>query len=637
MTGLLSKINGHADIKKLSKEELAELAQEIRQTIIETVSRNGGHLSPNLGVVELTIALHRVFDFSRDKIVWDVGHQCYTHKLLTGRQKVFDTLRREGGISGFPRREENPADYFNTGHAGTSISAALGFATARDLSGEKYDVVAFIGDGSMTSGLSFEGLNNAGSHKTDVIVILNDNEMSISSNVGALSKHLTRIISGDLYNRLVKDVSSILGRVPALGARMTSLAHLLEEAIITIVKGLFVPGRHFEDLGFRYFGPIDGHNIKEMEETLESVRKLEGPRLIHVVTKKGKGYVHAEEKSGPFHGISPFVISTGKKVAAQSVTYTEIFGKTMVEMGATDEKILCITAAMPDGTGLVDFAGAFPSRMFDVGIAEQHAVTFAGALAASGYKPVVAIYSTFMQRAFDQVVHDVCNMNLRVVFAIDRAGIVGDDGATHQGVFDISFLRSVPNLVIMAPKSGAELREMLRAAVAHGGPVCVRYPRGTVEETPGVVGGIKIGKGELLSDGTDILLCAIGNRVSAAVSAAKMLESAGFSSAVINARFAKPIDAGLIGEYAKKCGRILTIEENVLQGGFGSAVFEELRNAGLGTVPGASIGVPDQFVEHSSQDSARKKFGLDAEGIRDAALKLLREAPKLHESRKGAA
>lgn len=625
--GLLEGVGGHESLKKLSAEQLTELAREIREKIIETVSTNGGHLSPNLGVVELTIALHRAFDFSRDKIVWDVGHQCYTHKLLTGRYGVFHTLRREGGISGFPRREENPADYFNTGHAGTSISAALGFAKARDLSGEKLDVVAVIGDGSMTSGLSFEGLNNAGSHKTDIIVVLNDNEMSISANVGALSKHLNRIISGEIYNRVVKDVDVLLGKIPAFGKKMAGLAHLLEEAVKTVIKGMFVPGRHFEDLDFRYFGPIDGHNLPFLEETLEKVKKLDGPRLIHVVTRKGKGYVHAEEKSGPFHGVSAFDVSTGKKAAPSAVSYTELFGRAMVELGEADEKIVCITAAMPDGTGLVEFAARFPERTFDVGIAEQHAVTFAGALAAAGYKPVCAIYSTFLQRAYDQIVHDVCNMNLHVIFAIDRAGIIGDDGSTHQGVFDVSFLRSIPNMVVMAPKDGAELVEMLRAAVRHDGPISVRYPRGAAVEISPSPAPVEIGRGELLREGTDILLCALGHTAGAALAAAQMLEKDGFSTAVINARFAKPIDAPLVGKWAKKCGCVLTVEENALQGGFGSAVFESLRSAGLSSIPGGSAGVPDVFVEHSTQESARKRFGLDAEGVRQTALKILNGIP----------
>ena len=622
----LPSIKGHADLKGISEKDLPALAAEIRRKIIEVVSTNGGHLSPNLGVVELTIALHRVFDFSRDKITWDVGHQCYTHKLLTGRYARFDTLRREGGISGFPRREESACDHFNTGHAGTSISAALGFAAARDLKGETHDVLAVIGDGSMTSGLSFEGLNNSGAHKTNLIVILNDNEMSISPNVGALSKHLNRIISGDIYNRLIKDVEILLGKIPAFGFQMTNLAHLLEDTVKSVIKGLFVPGRHFEDLGFRYFGPIDGHNLPFLVETLESVKKLNGPRLIHVVTRKGKGYVPAEEKSGPFHGTAPFVVSTGKKVAPSSLTYTSVFGKTMVDIGQSDPKLVCITAAMPDGTGLVEFAEKFPDRAFDVGIAEQHAVTFAGGMAAEGFKPVCAIYSTFMQRAFDSVIHDVCNMNLPVTFAIDRAGIVGDDGSTHQGVFDLSFMRAIPNMVVMAPKDENELRHMLFTAVNHNGPVSVRYPRGNALGVPldQRLRELEIGKAELLREGNDLLICAIGNRVADAVEAAKMLEKDGFSIAVINARFAKPLDVDLIGAWAKRCGHILTVEENVLQGGFGSAVFEELRNAGLGFLPGMALGVPDVFVEHATQEASRRKFQLDAAGIYQKAKEALK-------------
>ncbi|MBI5179133.1 MAG: 1-deoxy-D-xylulose-5-phosphate synthase [Nitrospinae bacterium] len=628
---LLPNIKGHADIQPLSVGEMETLAQEVRQVIIDAVSKNGGHLSPNLGVVELTIALHRVFDFASDKIVWDVGHQCYAHKLLSGRFDQFPTLRQEGGISGFPRREESPADAFNTGHAGTSISAALGFATARDLHRQTHDVLAVIGDGSMTSGLSFEGLNNAGAHKTDLIVILNDNEMSISPNVGALSKHLNRIISGEMYNRLTKDVDVLLSKVPGFGSQMSNLAHLLEDAVKSVIKGLFVPGRHFEDLGFRYFGPIDGHNLPFLIETLESVKKLKGPRLIHVVTKKGKGYVHAEEKSGPFHGTSPFVVSTGKKVAAPALSYTAVFGKTMVELGQVDKRVVGITAAMPDGTGMVEFIEKFPDRAFDVGIAEQHAATFAGALAAEGFRPVVAIYSTFMQRAYDSVVHDVCNMNLPVTFAIDRAGIVGDDGSTHQGVFDLSFMRGVPNMVVMAPKDENELRHMLFTAVNHNGPSCVRYPRGNALGVPldQRLHELEIGKAELLREGNDLLICAIGNRVPDAVEAARKLEKDGYSIAVINARFAKPVDTALIGAWAKRCGHILTVEENALAGGFGSAVFEELRSAGLGHIPGMALGVPDVFVEHSTQDSARKKFGLDADGIYAKAKELLKVRTEL--------
>ncbi len=624
---ILPNLKSPAELKTLSDADLAELAAEVREKIIGTVAASGGHLSPNLGVVELTIALNRVFDFALDKIVWDVGHQCYTHKLLTGRFDRFDTLRQEGGIAGFPRRAESPVyDHFDTGHAGTSISAALGFATARDLAAQSHDVVAVIGDGSMTSGLSFEGLNNAGAHKTNLIVILNDNEMSISPNVGALSKHLNRIISGDIYNRMVKDIDHILEKIPKVGHAMQLVAHSMEEGVKSMVKNILAPGRLFEDLGFKYFGPIDGHNLPFLIETLESVKKLEGPRLIHVVTRKGKGYTPAEEKSGPFHGTSPFVIATGKKTAAPALTYTAVFGRTMVELGDIFPKLVGVTAAMPDGTGMVEFMEKFPARAFDVGIAEQHAVTFAGAMAAEGYKPVVAIYSTFMQRAYDQVIHDVCNMNLPVVFALDRGGIVGDDGATHQGVFDLSFMRIVPNMVVMAPKDENELRHMLFTAAAHPGPVTVRYPRGNALGVPLDQGyhEMEIGKAELLREGNDLLICAIGGPVHEAMEAARLLAKDGVSAAVINARFAKPIDTALIGAWAKRCGNILTVEENALQGGFGSAVFEELRNAGIANIAGSMLGVPDRFVEQSTQAAARRRFGLDAAGIAAKARELFK-------------
>lgn len=620
---ILKNIKSPADLKELSEQELEKLAEEIREKIIEVVAKNGGHLSPNLGVVELTLALHSVFDFSKDRIVWDVGHQCYTHKLVTGRYKKFNTLRREGGLSGFPRREESSYDHFDTGHAGTSISAALGFACARELAGKKHDIVAVIGDGSMSSGLSFEGLNNAGARKTDIIVVLNDNEMSISPNVGALSAHLNRIISGELYNKMVQEVENLLKKIPAVGEQMTTLAHRMEEA----VKGLIVPGRLFEDLGFKYFGPIDGHKLPYLLETFESVKKLKGPRLIHVVTRKGKGYSYAEKKeTGSWHGTSSFDIATGKRKKSSRATYTSIFGKTMVDLAEHDEKIVAITAAMKEGTGLLEFAEKFPDRFFDVGIAEQHAVTFSAALAAEGFKPVAAIYSTFMQRAYDQLVHDVGNMNLPVTFALDRAGIVGDDGTTHQGVFDFSYLRHIPNMTVMAPKDENELRHMIFTAVNYHSPVAVRYPRGAGLGVPleQEFHKMEIGKAELVREGADLLICAIGNRVSEAQAAAEMLEKEGHSVAVINARFVKPLDTDLIALWAGRCGYILTVEENAVTGGFGSAVFEELRNAGHGAIAGAMLGIPDRYVQHATQDSSRRQFGLDAKGIYLKAKDFLR-------------
>ncbi len=618
---ILPKIKSPKDLAGLSLKEIETLADELRDKIVTVVASNGGHLSPNLGAVELTIALHRVFDFSRDKIIWDVGHQCYSHKLITGRYDRFDTLRREGGISGFPSRDESPYDHFNTGHAGTSISAALGMATARDLKGEDYKVVAFIGDGAMSSGLALEGLNNAGAQKTDLTVILNDNEMSIDENVGALSTHLNRIISGEWYNSIKDEVGELLSGIPGIGEQVKSLASRIDHA----VKGMFVPGKLFEDLGFKYYGPVDGHNLPVLLETLDNVKKLKGPRIIHVVTRKGKGYVHAEEKSDSFHGTPPFIISTGKKKSATKATYTSIFGKTMVELAENDEKILAITAAMRDGTGLVEFAEKYPERAFDVGIAEQHAVTMAAGMATEGFKPVVAIYSSFLQRSFDQILHDVCIMNLPVTFAIDRAGIVGDDGLSHQGVFDISYLRQIPNMTVMAPKDENELRHMIHTAVNLGSPCAVRYPRGIAVGVPleQTYKTLKTGKAELIREGNDLLICAIGDRVHEADKAAARLEREGYSVAVINARFIKPMDADLIASWARRCRRVLTVEENALMGGFGSAVFEELRKAGLGEVNGASLGVPDRFVEQATQESSRKRFGIDAEGIYHKASELL--------------
>ncbi len=620
---ILQNLKSPRELENLSIDELGVLAKEMRTKIIEVVSKNGGHLSPSLGVVELTISLHRLFDFSKDKIIWDVGHQCYAHKLLTGRFEQFHTLRQENGISGFPRRSESRYDHFDTGHAGTSISSALGFAAARDLKKEKHDVVAFIGDGSMTSGLSFEGLNNAGALQKDIIVILNDNEMSISPNVGALSAHLNNIISGNLYNKMKGEVDHVLSMIPGVGKQVTGLAHRIEEA----VKGIFVPGRIFEDFGFKYFGPIEGHNFQFLNDTLKSVKKLKGPRIIHIVTQKGKGYKPAEENPGPFHGTGPFTISTGDKVKPKKASYTSIFSKSIVALAENDEKIVAITAAMIDGTGLVEFSKRFPERLFDVWISEQHAVTFAGAMAADGFRPIVAIYSTFLQRAYDQLLHDVCNMNLPVTFAVDRAGIVGDDGSTHQGLFDISFLREMPNITLMAPKDENELQHMIYTAARHDGPVAVRYPRGEVIGVPldQEFKSIKIGEAELLREGTDLLICAIGNKVPTAMAAAEKLEETKkISVAVINARFAKPLDTKLISQWAKTCGKIITVEENVLKGGFGSAVFEELRAIGLGTIQGKSLGVPDEFVRHASQESSRKKYQLDADGIYKASLDFIK-------------
>ncbi|MBI5183913.1 MAG: 1-deoxy-D-xylulose-5-phosphate synthase [Nitrospinae bacterium] len=614
MSTLLERINNPDDLKQIPRYDLPKLAEEIREVIINTVSKTGGHLASNLGVVELTIAIHYVFNAPVDKIIWDVGHQTYTHKLLTGRRERFHTLRQYQGISGFPKRDESIYDTFNTGHSGTSISVALALAKSRDVRCEDNSVIAVIGDGSMTAGLAFEGLNNGGALNSDMIVILNDNEMSISPNVGALSVHLNRILTGQLFNKMRSEVEMIFKAIPRIGNQMVRFAERVEEAI----KGIFVPGRLFEDLGFKYVGPIDGHNIPHLLDTFNSVKKLKGPILIHVVTKKGKGYPPAEKEADSFHGTPPFDIKTGNFIKKETPpSYTDIFSKTLVEIAREDERIIGITAAMADGTGLDRFATEFPHRFYDVGIAEQHAVTFAGGMALEGFKPVVAIYSTFLQRAYDQILHDVCIMNLPVTFAIDRAGLVGEDGPTHQGLFDISYLRSLPNMVVMAPKDENELRHMLRTALDYHGPAAVRYPRGSGVGVPidKKLISIEMGIAEVLRDGKDVVILAIGNTVYPALESAVQLELDGINATVINARFIKPLDTDLIGKLAKKIGFIVTIEENVLQGGFGSAVLEYLSESGLTDVRVKRIGIPDEFVAHGSPQIIRKNYGLDEGGI----------------------
>jgi len=604
----------------------------LRETIIGQVSINGGHLASNLGVIELTIALHYVFNSPVDKIIWDVGHQCYSHKLLTGRYEKFSTLRKYEGISGFPKRKESEHDPFGTGHSSTSISAALGIIEGRDKKGENFKVIAVIGDGSMSSGLSFEGLNNAGHLKKDLIVILNDNEMSISQNVGALSAYLNRILTGEFYRKFKKETKSFLEGIPKLGERAAKIAQRAEE----MLKGLFLPGIIFEELGFNYVGPIDGHNIELLIETLKRIKTASTPTLVHVVTKKGKGYKFSEKSPSLFHGIGPFKVETGSLITGDEPTYSDVFGNILTDLAAIDGKIVAISAAMKEGTGLEKFAERYPDRFYDVGIAEPHAVTFAAGLATQGLKPVVAIYSTFLQRAFDEIVHDVCLQNLPVVFAIDRAGIVGEDGPTHSGVFDITYLRQIPNLVILAPRDGSELRSMFEFALRHNGPVAIRYPRGKISQKPEfnlhLLGGqkpeIQIGKAEILIQGDDIAIIAIGNTVYPALSAAERLDRDGISTMVVNARFIKPIDRNLLFSIASKIKRIVTIEENVLAGGFGSAVLELLDNAEVQDVKVRRIGIPDEFIEQGNQAEIRKKYGLDEEGIYQAALSLL-EKPKI--------
>ncbi|KAF0144626.1 MAG: 1-deoxy-D-xylulose-5-phosphate synthase [Nitrospirae bacterium] len=611
----IENIKSPTDIKTLSPAELKDLAEELREIIIERVSINGGHLASNLGVVELTLALHYIFDSPSDKIVWDVGHQSYTHKLLTGRFEKFPTIRKHKGISGFPKIDESIHDSFGTGHSSTSISAALGIITARDKKKENFKVIAVIGDGALTAGIAFEGLNHAGHLKKDLIVVLNDNEMSISQNVGALSEYLNRILTGDLYQKFKKETKSFIESIPKLGGPFSKIAKKAEETL----KGLFLPGILFEELGFNYIGPIDGHNIELLIETFKKIKNADAPTLVHVITKKGKGYEFSEKDPCIFHGVGPFEVETGDPISNKKIpSYSEIFGHVLTELAGHDERIIAISAAMREGTGLECFAEKYPDRFYDVGIAEPHAVTFAAGLAVQGLRPVVAVYSTFLQRGYDEIIHDVCLQNLPVVFAIDRAGIVGEDGPTHQGVFDISYLRHIPNLAVMAPKDEHELKDMLDFSLKYNGPSAIRYPRGKVSQLSAISyqpSAIETGKAEILKEGEDIALIAIGNTVYPALNAAARLEKDGIKAAVINARFVKPMDKGLIFSIASRIKKIVTIEENLIAGGFGSAVLEYLNSADIHDIKIKMLGIPDEFVEQGSQAILRKKYGIDEEGI----------------------
>jgi 1-deoxy-D-xylulose-5-phosphate synthase len=619
---LLSTISSPQDLKKLPPELLPRVAQEIRDKIIATVAKTGGHLAPSLGVVELTIALHYVFNTPRDKIVWDVGHQAYAHKLLTGRQEGFHTLRQYGGLSGFPKRSESPYDSFDTGHSSTSISGALGMACGRCLKRELGRVVAVIGDGALTAGLAYEGLNNAGDLNKNLIVVFNDNGMSIAPNVGALTSFFSRKLTNRYMVLLKKQIEYMLRSFPGIGQELYAWARKSEEA----VKGFFTPGMIFEAMKFNYLGPVKGHRLDHLIETFENVKNLRGPVLVHVLTTKGKGYGPAENDPTSFHGLGKFDPDTG--IATKSVSevpsYTQVFGETLVRLAQENKNIAAITAAMPDGTGLVDFRAKFPDRFFDVGICEQHAVTFAAGLALEGMRPVATIYSTFLQRAYDQVLHDVCLQKLPVVFALDRGGIVGEDGETHQGLFDLSYLRSLPNMVLMAPKDEDELRHMLYTAVEYPGPIALRYPRGQgvgVAFSP-KLHRIPIGKAEVVREGEDLLILAIGSSVYPSLAAADELEKQGYQTTVVNARFVKPLDEQLILTLAARSGRVLTVEENVAMGGFGSAVVELLSDNGL-MVPVKRLAIPDTFVEQGAPGILRQKYGLDAKGIFKSALEFL--------------
>ena len=613
MSELLKQENPIAALKALPEDQLPKLAQELRDVIVNTVAETGGHLGSSLGVVELTIALHRVFDSPKDKIVWDVGHQAYAHKLLTGRSERFKSLRQLDGISGFPKCSESDHDAFGVGHSSTSISAALGMATARDVNGSKEKTVAVIGDGSLTAGIAFEALNQAGHLKKDLLVILNDNEMSISPNVGALSSFFSRQLTSDFFVRLKRETENFLDSVPKVGKDLRRLAKKAEEA----VKGFLTPGMLFEAFDFDYVGPIDGHKLEELLPTLENITHMDGPVLMHVVTKKGKGYPPAEKKPYLYHGVGPFDPATGeiKKGSPGPPSYTSVFGQTLTDLAEKDDRIVAITAAMLEGTGLAPFAVKFPDRCFDVGIAEQHAVTYAAGMATLGVKPVLAIYSTFLQRAYDNVLHDVCLQNLQVTFALDRGGLVGADGPTHHGVFDLSYLRHIPNLVFMIPRDENYLRHSMATALAHNGPFAFRYPRGSgTGVAPEEPRELTIGKAEKLRVGQDGVIFAVGALVEEALVAAETLANEGLQVAVVDPVFLKPLDRDLLVAEATDNGPVFTLEENVLEGGFGSAVLEMLCDAGV-HVPVTRIGLPDKFIEQGSQTELRVRYGIDAEGV----------------------
>ncbi|MFO7976527.1 MAG: 1-deoxy-D-xylulose-5-phosphate synthase [Candidatus Hydrogenedentota bacterium] len=611
---ILEHINAPADLKPLSIDQLNVLAQEIRDMIVAKASKHGGHLAPHLGVVELTLALHYVFDTDQDRLIWDVGHQTYAHKLVTGRRELFHTIRRKGGLSGYPRRDESPYDTFGTGHSSTSISAALGMAVARDRQNQKHKVIAVIGDGALTAGMAYEGMAHAGHVGTDILVILNDNKMSIAPNVGAMSSYLSRLITAGVYNRAREDVGMFVKRM--LGPNLTKAAHKLEHS----VKGLITPGSLFQELGFRYVGPADGHDIETLVGLLSNTKDFRGPVLFHCVTQKGKGYPYAEEDPTKYHGVKAFDIQTGQFRTAkadgkggQVRSFTKAFVETLIEEAHKDPRIVGITAAMSPGTGLSEFEKVFPDRLFDVGICEQHAVTFAAGLAAEGQKPVCAIYSTFFQRCFDQFVHDVCLQKLPVVFALDRSGAVGEDSPTHQGTFDISFLRCVPGISILIPRDDLDLAAMLRWALKQQGPVVLRYASGQAP-TIGTPGERDISKGQILREGKDATILAVGPVIGACLSAAEKLAAVGFSVGVADARWAKPLDTDLLRKLAET--PIITAEENTIEGGFGSAVMEFFEQQGRARdVLIHRLGFPDRFIEHATREEQLDETGLTAEAI----------------------
>ncbi len=616
---ILEKIQSPEEVKKLDPEELELLAQEIREFLLEKISHTGGHLASNLGVVELTIALFLAFDLPKDKVVWDVGHQSYTHKILSGRRGMFEGLRQYGGLSGFPRRRESPYDAFDTGHSSTSVSAGLGIAQGRDLLGEDYWVVSVIGDGALTGGMAYEALNNAARLKKNFIIVLNDNNMSISENVGGMSKYLSGIRTGDGYNDLKKGVVDVLERIPGLGSQMIDRIKRTKNGI----KQLFIPGMLFENMGITYLGPVDGHNIRMLQKTLLEAKKLDHAVLVHVITKKGKGYPPAEKNPSKFHGVDPFDLATGQPLKEKKYpSYTEVFSRALCRLAKNDGRIVAVTAAMPDGTGLKEFAKRYPKRFFDVGIAEAHGVTSAAGMAAAGLKPVIAVYSSFLQRGFDQILHDVCIQELPVVFAIDRAGLVGSDGETHQGIFDYSYLTCIPNMTVMAPKNRWELEDMLAFAVSMGRPVAVRYPRGEAYRgLKAFRAPIQYGKGELLYDDSGqgasqarLALLAVGSMVSTAEHIREKLKERGVSCSLANGRFVKPFDRELTERLAETHEVLVTLEENVLQGGFGLAVADYVHQK-FPQVKTFQVALPDAYVEHGNVSILRESLGIDSDSV----------------------
>jgi 1-deoxy-D-xylulose-5-phosphate synthase len=627
MSRLLDGVEYPKDIRRFSIDELNQLAAEIREEVISVVSEVGGHFASTLGAVELTLALHYVFNTPEDRIVWDTGHQAYAHKLICGRRNRLATIRQLNGLSGFLSREESEYDVFGAGHAGTSISAALGMVEAKDLEGASRKVVAVISDGGLSAGLTYEGLNSAGHLDRDLIVVLNDNEHFIDPRVGAVSSFLSKQFTSDLGVRLQKNLSNLLRSLPS-GENLKQAARKMRDSFLSLVT----PGFLFESLGFQYVGPIDGHNISEMITTLESVKKLDGPTLVHVLTKKGKGYAPAEQDPIKFHAVTPFHVLTGKakKEKGPVPTYTDVFGQSLVRLAKGNPKIVGITAAMGSGTGIDKLAREMPRRTYDVGIAEQHAVTFAGGMATEGFIPVVAIYSTFLQRGYDEILHDVCLQNLHVVFALDRAGLVGADGPTHHGVFDFAYMRAMPNMVIMAPKDENELQHMLKTAIDHPGPISLRYPRG---EGWGValdkdMKTLEIGKAEILRQGGDVVIAAIGHTVLPALKAAEELAPLGIDAGVVNARFVKPLDKNLFRDLLTRVPRLITVEDHVVTGGFGSGLIEFLADEGFTGIEVKRLGVPDRFIPHGTQDELRKMCGFDKDAIAQATLQLVRRGKK---------